>query len=170
MYNAHWGGAWDWVDLLENENEIFNFKLDFSSSTEENDLYDALEQFDRRISDYDEDVSLYYGGERMNAFMQPIRDEHWFWLDRLNEFAELNNPYFVAKKISNEIQDLVKPLEETMFDEVLFRARIGVDTILIKPDILEEDRHKVVIPYKSSQIGAPKPSIANDGRFNRKGT
>lgn len=102
--------------------------------------------------------------------MQPIKDEHWFWLDSLNMFAELNNPYFVAKKISNEIQGLVKPLEEKMCGDVLFRARIGIDTILIKPDILVEDRHKVVIPYKKSEIGAPKPSIAGDGRFNRKGT
>lgn len=170
LYNSHWGGTWNWVDLLENENEIFNFNLSFSDSAEEGDLYDVLEQFEGHINNYDKDVSLYYGGGRMDAFMQPIKDEHWFWLDRLNEYAELNNPYFVAKKISNEIRDLIKPLEEKMFGDVLFRARIGIDEMLVKPDILEKDRHRVAIPYKGSKIGAPKPSIANDGRFNRKGT
>ncbi len=64
LYNAHWGGAWSWVDLLENENEIFNFKLDFSSSTEEKDLYDALGEFDEIIYNYDKEVSLYYGGKK----------------------------------------------------------------------------------------------------------
>ena len=171
LYNSHWGGVNDWISLLGNENEIFTFKFNVLSFTEEEqDLYDVLDRFEGHVENYDEDVSLYYGGGRMDAFLQPIKDEHWFWLDRLNEFAELNNPYFVAKKISSGIQDLVKPLEETMFGDVLFRARIGVDAILIKPDILEEDKHKVVIPYKKSKIGAPKPSIANDGRFNRKGT
>ena len=171
LYNSHWGGVYNWVSLLENENEIFTFKFDSLSFTEEEqDLYDVLDRFEGHVENYDEDVSLYYGGGRMDAFLQPIKDEHWSWLDRLNEFAEFNNPYFVAKKISSELLDLVKPLEETMFGDVLFRARIGVDTILIKPDILEEDTHKVVIPYKKSKIGAPRPSIANDGRFNRKGT
>lgn len=171
LYNSHWGGAWNWMDLLENENEIFTFELNAVNLMEEEpDLYDVLDSFEGHVENYDEDVSLYYGGGRMDAFMQPIKDEHWFWMDELNYFAELNNPYFIARKISNAIRDLVKPLEEKLFGDILFRARIGIDTILIKPDILEEDSHKVVIPYKKSKIGAPKPSIANDGRFNRKGT
>ena len=42
-----------------------------------------------------------------------------------------------------------------MFGDVLFRARIGIDEMLVKPDILEEDRNRVAIPYKGSKIGAP---------------
>lgn len=169
LYNPHWGGFYNWVDLLENENEIFSFKLNDSDS-EEDELRYVLEQFEGHIVNYDEEVSLYYGGDRMEAFVQPIKDKHWSWLNSLNEFAKLNNPYYVAKEISNKIRDLVKPLEEKMCGNVLYRARIGVEAILVKPDILKEDTHKAVIPYKGEKIGAPEPSIAGDGRFNRKGT
>lgn len=165
LYNSHWGGTGNWVNLLENENEIFNFKIEI-----EDELYYVLDQIEAHVYDFDKDVSLYYGGERMDAFMQPIKDEHWFWLDKLNYFVELNNPYVITKEIEKEIKDLVRPLEEKMLEEILFRARIGINAILIKPDILKEDQHKVVIPYKKAEIGAPKPAIANDGRFNRKGT
>jgi RES domain-containing protein len=133
------------------------------------DLYNTLEEFESHVDNYDTDVSI-YGGGRMDAFAQPIKDERWDWLWAINNNIELNNPYIIAKEICNKLENLIKPLESKISNVVLYRARIGIDTMLLKPGFSEEDTYKVAIPFRKSKIGAPKPSLSNDGRFNRKGT
>jgi len=176
LYNTHWGGYFTWVDLLSKKNEVLSFRFTCSMKNINNvliddNLYNILcDEFESHINNFDTDVSLYYGGGRMDAFVQPIKDERWDWLTRLNDMIVLNNPYKIVKIICNEVLDLIKPLETILLKDILYRARIGIDAKLIKPDILLENIHEVIIPYKNYKIDAPKPSVANDGRFNRKGT
>lgn len=175
LYNSHWGGADSWLNLLTNTNEIFNFTLSemicMSDGTEkEDDLYYALDEIPGCVRNFDEEVSLYYGGERMEAFMQPIREEIWWWLRDIDKMLEIDNPHTIAGTIRDKIKELIKPLEEKISDLTLFRARIGIETVLTKGAILSEDRHEVTIPYKGEKIASPPPSVAAEGRFNRKGT
>lgn len=169
LYNTHWGGYNNWIYLFEEENRIFKTPLVEPDEGNEDDLYWELNEIEGHVRDYSTDVSLYYGGERLDAFFDPIMRDRWNWVSDLSRNIEYNNPDVIAKMICEKIKDIIKPLENEIENVDLYRARIGVKEILVYAE-LGEETEMVYIPYKKEEIGAPWPKIAGEGRFNRKGT
>lgn len=172
LYNSHWGGTGHWISLLKKENLIFSLPIeepDEEDEADEDALYWELEDIPGYVEDYSTDVSLYFGGERMDAFTEPIRIDRWSWIRKLSTNIGYNNPNIIAKEISNKIKDIITPLVKELEKIDLYRARIGIKDILDYSEIGEESQ-KTYIPYKKNEIGAPWPRIATEGRFNRAGT
>lgn len=168
LYNPHWSGYSHWIYLLSEENEIFESPLD-GDEDEQDSIYNEFYEIPGHVSDYDLDVSLYFGGERLDAFFLPIRLEKWNWISKISSEIEYNNPNVIEKLICDHIENLIKPLVKEIQDINLYRARIGIKTILTY-DKFGDEAENVYIPYKNTEIGAPWPKCAGEGRFNRSGT
>lgn len=169
LYNSHWGGMSNWVDLLEKENLIFKLPIEEPNEVDEDALYWEIYDIPCHIKDYSKDVSLYFGGERLDAFFDPIMRDRWSWIRNLSKNIGYNNPNIISKEISDKIKDIITPLAKEIEKIDLYRARIGIKDILTYSELGEETQ-KTYIPYKKNEIGAPWPRIATEGRFNRAGT
>lgn len=169
IYNTHWGGYDDWIYLLSEENPIFNFIYDRNQDNEK--LFIELDSIEGHINDYDHDVSLYYGGGRMDAFMLSIKDDTCKVVRNLELKIEEENPFFVAYKLAKYIKKFTNILINRLNCKKYFRARIGVEYVLADNfSWMSNNYDEVAIPYKSELISAPKPKIASEGRLNRKKT
>lgn len=168
-YNSHWGGYSNWVGLFSEKNPIFNFIYNWKQDNEKFSF--ELDSIEGHIRDYDNDVSLYYGGGRMDAFMSSVKDDTCEVIQRLEREIEVENSYLIANKLAKHIKRLFKILDNRLSDKKYFRARIGTECILSdKFSLFTDNYDEVVIPYKDELISSPKPIIALEGRLNRKKT
>lgn len=161
------GGYYNWIDLLTEENEILTEPL--TESENEDDIFGEIEEIEGYVDDFATDVSLYYGGERLDAFFDPIVRAKWDWLLQLKRSISYKNPQVIAEEIVEKCGDMIKVLERKEEKISLFRARLGVKDILHYAELGDEPED-VYIPYKKGEIGAPPSETASEGRFNRAGT
>ena len=167
LYNPHWGGYYNWIYLLTEENEILTEPL--KESENEDDIFWEIEKIEGHVDDFAKDVSLYFGEARLDAFFDPIVRATWDWLFQLKGHISYINPQEIAKKIVEKCEDMIKDLERKEKNISLFRARLGVKDILHYAELGDEPED-VYIPYKKGEIGAPPAETASEGRFNRAGT
>jgi hypothetical protein len=169
LYNSHWGGHSDWIYLLSDENPIFNFIYDWKQDDER--LYFELDTIEGHIRDYDKDVSLYYGGGRMDAFISSIKSDTCKVIRDLEIKLEEENPYLLANKLAKHLEKYRRLFECRLSEKRYFRARIGTEHVLVDLcSVFTDNDEEVVIPYKGQLISAPKPIKASDGRLNRNKT
>ncbi|MEK5490726.1 RES family NAD+ phosphorylase [Paenibacillus sp. FSL R7-0297] len=170
-YNSHWGGYMHWVSLFSRENPIFCFVY---NGKNDNDKFSyALESIDGHIDDFDSDVSLYFGGGRMDAFISSIKNDTCEVIMELESAILKINPYIVATRLATHLKKLknLKIIDKTLTDKKYFRARIGVEYILADEFSTFTDNYdEIAIPYKNRSIAAPCPVIASEGRLNRQKT
>lgn len=167
LYNPHWGGDYHWIAVLAEKNEILTEPL--IESENEDDIFWEIEGIEGHVDNFATDVSLYYGGARLDAFFNPIVRETWNWLTHLKGKIRYINPQEIAKEIVEQCGDMIKALERKEKKINLFRARLGVRDILHYAELGDEPED-VYIPYTKGEIGAPPAEITNEGRFNRAGT
>lgn len=167
-YNSHWGSLDDWIDFLGIDNEIFEFKCneeDFNPK-----LYEEIDSIETHITDYHNDVSIYFGGERMAAYMMSIKEDIFqseikqieYKLENTNGFQCYHQLKELIEKLEHRI---CKKIEQTKF----YRARIGCKYVLkdLQDPVFIKDT-ELSIPYKDEEITAPKPKLSKEGRFNKK--
>jgi RES domain-containing protein len=169
-YNTHWGGD-SYESLFYGEgNRFFDQSRSISS-----DAYDdvVLSIVDGPVyEDYDKGVSVFAGygpnGEQ-NMLLQSISSD----LDRniliIAERLKTENHFNLEnglKRILEEYRDIASI--SISKDEVLYRARIGFKEKKRRISLgFEVELH--YLPYMGSEIEAPPPYLAMNGRVNRSG-
>lgn len=169
LYNSHWGGYNNWIYLFTDDNKIFQTPLIEPDEQKEDDIFWRFDEIKGHVNDFNTEVSLYYGGERLDAFFYPVMLENWDGISDISRNIEYNNPDVISKWIIEKIGSHIKPLQKEIESVDLYRARIGVKDILHYAELGDEPEN-VYIPYKKGEIGAPWPKYASEGRFNRSGT
>lgn len=164
-YNR-WVGGVDVEEIFKKENKLFNFIIPKEIECEYDEKYKKIVP---NCDDYGKGVSLYYreaSGER-GWFFTPLKDE----TNNIEIMTRDYNPYMIARIITNKIKKHArKLLLKTDGGEVFYRARIGIDKEMYEEAEYPELMEKKFLPYRGAHISAPKPSIATEGRLNRKGT
>lgn len=164
-YNPNVGG--DSVEgILKKENELLNFIIPKEIDCDYDDMYRNIVPND---DDYGKGVSLYYReacGDR-GWYFAPLKDE----AEDIEYMMEYYNPYIISRIITSRIKKYANKLFiKTNGNRLFYRARVGVDKEMYENAEYPQLICKKILPYRAKQIGAPNPTIAMEGRLNRKGT
>lgn len=170
LYNSHWGGHCHWIDLLMTENELFNFVIPMKyEDTYLDKFVDSLDLIKAHVSDYDNEVSLYYGGGRLDAYMYSIQNTISEEFMDIERECNIINPHFLINKTEKLISKIESDITSRINQTEFFRARVGYKEHYrcMEPDF-ENIYNDVFIPYTMGDISAPPLNIAAEGRVNRK--
>lgn len=173
VYNSHWGGYSDWLDIFTSENEIFNFIMPdrYYSNNKYELVYDVFDQIEGHISDYSTDVSLYYGGARLEHYAMSVELDYSYKVLEIKQNLDSINYQFLINKFNDVMKPVLNRVKTSIHKDGYYRARIGIKEHLFDPESAYfEQVDKVFIPYIWKEIGEPPMKISAEGRLNRKGS
>ena len=168
--NHHFGGV-DFINLFEKDDNIFLNKLNFNDIEVYEELLERINNIEV-YEEFDEGVSLfagYYDGEQ-NPLLESIRSI------QDNSIINIKNKLITENYFKYE-DELTKILHRYSTDckitiekaEEYYRARIGFAKKKRDFSSFDFETDMVYEPYSNSEIGAPPPHLAGDGRINRIG-
>lgn len=169
-YNHHFGGD-DIVTLFSEDCNIFLNKQNFNNSEVYEELLnriDALEGYE----EYEKGVSLfagYYKGEQI-PLLESIKSLFDNSVTQIASKLKTENYFKFEDQIIGMLTEYSKNCSTTVKEKAEFyRARVGYAKN--KRDIFTGgfEAEMVYEPYSDSDIGAPPPHLAGDGRINRIG-
>lgn len=169
-YNHHFGGV-DFINLFEKDDNIFLNKLNFNDIEVYEELLERINNIEV-YEEFDEGVSLfagYYDGEQ-NPLLESIRSI------QDNSIINIKNKLITENYFKYE-DELTKILHRYSTDckitiekaKEYYRARIGFAKKKRDFSSFDFETEMVYEPYSNSEIGAPPPHLAGDGRINRIG-
>ncbi len=169
-YNHHFGGV-SFINFFSPEDNIFFKKQNFKNLDVYEELLCRIESIDA-YGDMDNGVSLYAG--YLDGQQIPLLDSLKSILDSSilkiqeklkteNYFKYENNITSMLSEYAENCKIIIKKKSE------FFRARVGFAHKKIDFQNLSVEVETVYEPYSGSNIGAPPPHLAGDGRINRVG-
>lgn len=172
-YNGHWGGNQEPESLLCHENEIVEHTSApvFPRSAETSEEF-LVGLFDPPYPDYDKGVAVYAGHHHEYGRLPPmnaIRTTRSPIYEKIAQRLAKENYFEVEQQFEQELARLDTGIDASLpAGTILFRARIGVAQRFIRGDG-GWSADIICKPYLETEIGAPPPTKATQGRLNRGG-
>lgn len=169
-YNEHWGGD-SYVSLFYGENNRFFHQSRALTEDDYDDL--VLSITDGPVyEDYDKGVSIFAGygtdGEQ-NMLLQSISSDLDRNILKIAERLKTENHFNLENDLKHILEEYKSVALTTIHSgEELFRARVGYKEKKRNLSFGFETEYHYG-PYKDSDIGAPPPFLAANGRVNRSG-
>lgn len=169
-YNHHFGGD-DFISLFTEDDNVFFKKENFKSLDIYEELLNRIDGVEV-YEDLDQGVSLFagYSDIGQNPLLESLKSRFDSSIIYIQDKLKTEN-YF---KYENEVTKMldVYALECKLIihqKSEFYRARVGFEHE--KRDIFSGgfEAEMVYEPYSNSEIGAPPPHLAGDGRINRIG-
>lgn len=169
-YNTHWGGDGYESLFYGDENRFFDQSRSVSDEAYEDIVLSITEG--PVYEDYEKGISIFAGygpdGEQ-NMLLQSISSDLDQGILTIAERLKTENHFHFEENVKSILEEYRDIASVTIVNgELLYRSRVGFKEKKRRVSLgFETEFH--YMPYKGSEIGAPPPYLAGNGRVNRSG-